>query len=490
MRRKQIWFVACVWAAAIAAVAILGRFGQGAIAGVLLLVAMIAALKNQRGLALAFFALFPILLTLNPVAFPLRGLGQVINRLSTFAVAISLIFASTRASGRTQLPLAMMIPYLGCAVVSSMQGYFPEISYFKLLNFAVFLMGIWIGSRNLDRSPLDLLTLRKFFFALSIFFIIGSLMLLPFPSICYFQNTRGLAAQFGAEAANAMFREQVSEGVSYFSGVTNQSQCLGPLLALVLWWMIGDMMLVERRLRKFHAAVILIGLGLMYLTRSRASLFAFVIGGMVFVGHALGHISLPHAVKRRIKKIALVGMVALGLLIVVLQIRGGLMTKWVRKTNESGDNRSLVEAVTESRQGLIEENLADFKNNNLLGCGFQVAYYHPYLYANHKGLILSAPIEKGLLPLMVLGETGVVGAVFFLIFLVSFYAGCGRKKLYMTMTMFSVLLASNIGEADFFSPGGIGGAKWVLAAIGGFVIDAHGIHFNRMNAQYSRRVMG
>lgn len=492
MRHKQIWFVACVWAAAIAAVAFMGRFGQGAIAGVLLLAAMIAALKNQRGFALACFALFPIILTLNPVAFPLRGLGQVINRLSTFAVAICLIFASTRASGRTQLPLAMLIPFLVFAVVSSMQGYFPEISYFKLINFTVFLLGIWIGSRNLDRSPLDLLTLRKFFFAISIFFIIGSLLTLPFPSICYLQNTKWLTAQFGTEAADAMFRERgASETVSFFCGVTNQSQCLGPLLALVLWWMIGDMMLVERRLKKFHAAVIFIGLGLMYLTRSRTALFAFAIGGMVFVGHALGHISLPQAVKRRVKQLAFSGVVALGLLLVIMQIRGGLMTKWVRKTNEGGeDKRSLVEAVTHSRQRLIDEDLADFKYNNLLGCGFQVAYFHPYLYANHKGLILSAPIEKGLLPLMVLGETGVVGAVFFLIFLVSFYAGCGRQKLYMTMTMFSVLLASNIGEADFFSPGGIGGAKWVLAAIGGFVIDAHVIHFNRMNAQYSRRVMG
>lgn len=491
MKHKVVWRSACVWAAVIALVAVAGRFASGAIAGVLFLIAVIAALKGNRGLALSFFALFPLILTLNPVAFQLAGVGQVINRLSTFLVAICLLFTASGVAGRNQLPLAMLFPFLGIATISSAQGYFPEISYFKLANFVVFLLGIWIGSRNLNRSPMDLLTMRKAFLAISIFVVVGSLLTLPFPSICYLQNTRELAAQFGAAAANEIFRERdAGADVSYFCGVTNQSQCLGPMLALVLWWMIGDMMLVERRLKKFHAAVIFIGLGLMYLTRSRTSLFAFAIGGMVFVGHALGHISLPQAVKHRIKQLAFSGVLVLGLLFVVLQIRGGLMTKWVRKTNEEGDNRSLVEAVTHSRQGLIDENLADFRYNKLLGCGFQVAYYHPYLYANHKGLILSAPIEKGLLPLMVLGETGVVGAFFFLIFLISFYAGCGRKKLYMTMTMFSVLLASNIGEADFFSPGGIGGAKWVLAAIGGFVIDAHVIHFNRMNEMYSQRVMG
>jgi hypothetical protein len=39
--------------------------------------------------------------------------------------------------------------------------------------------------------------------------------------------------------------------------------------------------------------------------------------------------------------------------------------------------------------------------------------------------------------------------------------------------MFTLLLISNMGEATFFSPGGIGSILWILTVIGGFVIDSY-----------------
>ena len=41
----------------------------------------------------------------------------------------------------------------------------------------------------------------------------------------------------------------------------------------------------------------------------------------------------------------------------------------------------------------------------------------------------------------------------------------------MSIVMFTVMLATNIGEATFFSPGGVGGIIWVLCIVGGFVLD-------------------
>ena len=93
------------------------------------------------------------------------------------------------------------------------------------------------------------------------------------------------------------------------------------------------------------------------------------------------------------------------------------------------------------------------------------------MYRKSNGLVLSASIEKGVLPTMVLGETGILGCITFAFFLITFYFTCNRKRLYVTATMFTLLLISNMGEATFFSPGGAGGVLWMLTVLGGFVID-------------------
>ena len=72
---------------------------------------------------------------------------------------------------------------------------------------------------------------------------------------------------------------------------------------------------------------------------------------------------------------------------------------------------------------------------------------------------------------MVLGETGVIGAVVFAIFLISFYTTSCSRRLYVTAALFAVLLATNMGEATFFSPGGGGGVLWTISIIGGYCID-------------------
>ena len=135
------------------------------------------------------------------------------------------------------------------------------------------------------------------------------------------------------------------------------------------------------------------------------------------------------------------------------------------------DQRSLSEAFTASRQGLIEMCMDDFKRRPLIGMGFQVAEYTQEYARGSKGLILSSPIEKGVIPIMILGETGIVGAIVFVVFLISFYFGCVNRRLFLTIMMMTVLLALNMGEATFFSPGGIGGPQWIICMVGGYTLD-------------------
>lgn len=100
-------------------------------------------------------------------------------------------------------------------------------------------------------------------------------------------------------------------------------------------------------------------------------------------------------------------------------------------------------------------------------------------YTAKEGLVLSALIEKGLLPLMVLGETGIIGAIVFFIYLVVFYSTCVKKRYFCCLCLMTAFLISNMAEATYFSPGGNGGILWVFCAGGGFIIDMYVLNHER-----------
>ena len=169
---------------------------------------------------------------------------------------------------------------------------------------------------------------------------------------------------------------------------------------------------------------------------------------------------------------AALGVLALLAVSIIGEIHSGTITRWLRKQQDTAsDDRNLGAAITESRQGLIAENMRDFRRNRLLGSGFQVAHYTRERFNAGRATLFSASVEKGLLPLMILGETGILGACAFSLFLFVFYLTCRRKKYTATATLFTVYLSTNMAEATFFAPSGGGGTLWILMVVGGFVID-------------------
>ena len=180
------------------------------------------------------------------------------------------------------------------------------------------------------------------------------------------------------------------------------------------------------------------------------------------------------------------GLAVLFVVAIGLQIQGGVMSRWIRKTDSSEeDRRSLGEALTSSRMGLMEYSLWEFRRKPLFGSGFQVAEYTKEKVQG-KGLVISASIEKGVLPVMVLGETGILGAICFFFFLLSFYYTCSQRQYFVTITMFTVFLVTNMGEATFFSPGGGGGIGWMICVVGGFTIDTLLLFRRSIEAQWAQ----
>lgn len=456
------------------------KYTKGGGAALLAIAAFVCAVSGRVGWALIAYILFPFMVVMNPYVLPKSGATGMILRVATLTTTVGLLISSVSRNGRHSIPIGAIWLYLGVAALSSMNGYYPEVSYLKLVNCAILFVGLQIGFRNMEWRPDDVMTVRKFLLVLVAFLIFGSVALaVLMPGAAYITSVKLVLEEEGLEAANAAIRSNT--GVPLFAGLTNQSQCLATLLPCSMAWLVCDMFFVEKRISLFHMLTLTMGLPMIYMTRSRSAFLTSSVAVFIIYFYCLGKINIRMSVKRKIRSAMILAGIGIIILMAFLEVRNHSISKWLRKTEDvAGDARDFTEAFTASRQGAVESNLADFKVNPVFGTGFQVTYGMKYAFKGSKGMILSAPIEKSILPLMVLGETGVVGFAAFLIFLGTFYWTCVRKRYYCTLTLMTVFLTTNMAEATFFSPGGAGGALWVICVGGGFIIDTIVLYHRRL----------
>lgn len=446
------------------------RFTMGFLAILVAIAGVFAALANRRGMALSIYLLLPFVVTINPMILPGSAALGLSARLGGVLMVLSMMLASTRIGGTQKLPLGTIALVLICAVFSSVTGYFPTISYLKVLNCIIFFLGIYYGTKNIHHNPTDVYLLRLVFFTFSMIVILGSLATLPFPSVAYYTSAKIIMANYGADAAADYIKTH--EGMNLFTGILNHSQFLAPMTGCVVGWLFCDMLVVERRVRWLHAIMIGVAPFFLYMTRSRAGLLALVVVFVMVFFYCMPRLHLSSSLKGRLQGF-LIGGIALMLLGAgIAEIRSHSISRWLRKTEDvRGDSRSMTEAVTASRMGKMEESMRDFKKNPIFGTGFQVTESHKMEYKLGQITLLSAPLERGFIFTAILGEMGIVGIIVFLFFLVSFWHGCARKGYFVTWTLFVVYLSTNFAEMTFFSPGGGGGIMWLITVVGGFVID-------------------
>ena len=460
---------------------LLCRFTHGYFGVVMTLMGVMCAAADKLGWALVYFVIMPFFVVMNPMVLPKETSEFAYSlRFGPLLMGLVLALRGMARQGHHRLPFIYMAPFLVVAVFSFFDSWAPMISFMKWVNFVIFLVGMWFGTQNLQYRVRDVFILRSFFLALACVLVFGSILLIPFPAISYATSLGYALREGGVELATEVFKNMQMEEAAYalFCGITNHSQAFAPVLVCVFGWVVCDMLFVERRFRWLHVLLIIAIFPLLYMTRSRVALVSILFTLFIINFYVVRRIVLPDEIKVKLNQGLLLGVLLLGIGAAVMQMRGGMLSQWVRKTNDvQYDKRTLVDALTSSRMGLMEQSMREFRRNPLVGSGFQVAEYTRDLVKASRGkFIISASIEKGLLPVMVLGETGIFGAVAFAIFLLMFYSTCAKRQYYVTITMFSILLVTNMGEATFFSPGGIGGILWMVCVVGGFTIDTVILH--------------
>ena len=457
------------------------RVTMGGAAVMVALMGAVFAIQRKAGLLAACYVFFPMLAIFNRVVIGMSSVTLMTARIGNLFMIAAMLLTGAGFSGRVRekLPISILFAYCLIACISSIDGWMPLISYLKLAQFVVFLSGLLFVTRILQQSDKGLYQLRCVFMAIALIFLLGSIVTYRIPSLGFSMQIAG-AAVYGKDLTGA----ELTQGgrMLLFNGMTNHSQALAPVVSMMAAWVLCDMLLVERKFTWLHGLNLLTVPILLYISRSRGGLLELVTVLVTVMFVCVPRARLVAVVRNKLTQLMIVAVAVLVVMAMVAQVRNQALSKWIRKTEDvSGDKRSLKDAFTGSRQALIQYNLSDFKLNPIFGKGFQVMRGMEQAYRAHLITWYSAAVEKGVTPCVVLGETGILGAMVFLVFLFVFYGTCLKRRYLTTLTMFTCFMVANLADSTFFSPGGGGGFFWIASCVGGFGIDlisirqSHGI---------------
>ena len=246
-----------------------------------------------------------------------------------------------------------------------------------------------------------------------------------------------------------------------FQGWLNQPQAFGLFLAPTVVLFAG-LALFERVWTRPNLALALLAAVELFATLSRNGLLAAMLGAIV--GIAINLRRDPR------KWLPLASFMAIGLVAALLMpstqaYLGGLVRK------DSADAIAapvdIGESFTATRGLLIEEGLRNFASSPLAGIGFGVAADPTAINVRRDpyfGLPVSASIEKGVVWIAALEETGVIGALFIVALLVELFAGALRQNITTGLAVTTAALMTNNGEATLFSFNGHGLFLWLMIA--------------------------
>ena len=448
-----------------------------------ILVTMVAAMHFTKGIGFAiiipiaflsltkdrpedvFFYVTAIVSTMvaNP-RIATKGVVFFMEQRATLLLFGALLAAKAMGGKRSPIikPFMGMLVYLFYMAIISSAGWSPLISYLKLFLFT-FAYFAYFGAANAAAiHPRENITsVRSVILSIAIFFLIGSVALIPFPGL--------------GQMDPSMFKDDPSAHFSsLFMGMTNHSQCLGPLVSALAVLLFTDLIFGVRRLSKLYILLLACCPILIWKTSSRTALGTF-LAGMMFASYFF--MKARWVGRRwRDKVVSSMWLVAIALSVAVAcsgsmrQSAANFIQKRLIDDQTAVDDFSM-ETLTSSRMWLVKSALANFKESPIFGNGFQVSKEMSYRRNDSRVSILSAPIEKGVWVTAVLEEGGIIGFIIFVTFLLNVLSKMIKYKAYITASVFFVTIVSNFGEFSFFSSSYLGGFLWAMV-FAGIVLDS------------------
>lgn len=245
---------------------------------------------------------------------------------------------------------------------------------------------------------------------------------------------------------------------SGFQGVLNHPQAFGPTMALLAAWA-GSVVLILKRPHWALTICFWASSVLVIMSEARTAGLAVLLGVLlaVFVAPVLTKRSiismLPGLRNYRIHL-----MVVFGLVLVLASgtaFTGRIEQYLVKRSDAS----SLVDAYEASRGKLIDRMVGNIIDHPWAGIGFGIGSFPENMEIERDsifGLPVSAAVEKGVLPIAVVEEVGLLGFLGVLLWLSMLIMRAARGSGFAALSVLLVVLLLNFGEAVLFSPGGLG----------------------------------
>lgn len=358
----------------------------------------------------------------------------------------------------TKRPELLRLPHLNalllfgavCVILAPINGYFTMVAVMKATLFTYGAYIILIGT-ELNRSRMSDLTV--WFTAIIIFISAVSYLSIPL----------GISHVFRGELLLS------SMGVGGLSGITTHQQALGSFASIsaVFCFALG----VFSKLPKRWLFILLFFsfLPILIMTQSRTAVASLILSLLFIIAAA------PFILKGRkavFNKFRPMKWIAGGCILVFLGFftdfaSGGRIADRIMDFALKGLAGRVytveVEDLTATRMGLIEQSWRVFLDSPLTGLNFGTST-SPYFIQNASAF--SAPTEKGFIPTAVLEEIGIIGAVFFIVFLFLLFRKLVQDENIIGFGVLAGFLIQNLGEMMFFSFGGAGLFSWSIVGAG------------------------
>lgn len=244
-----------------------------------------------------------------------------------------------------------------------------------------------------------------------------------------------------------------------FQGLINQPQAFGLLVALVGAITLGRL-LGEKKPSWWMVALGILCLMLILLSETRTAGVSFVLGlasaaiALPIITNRKPQLALPGLKSRRLYLLAFVAVMS-------ILISGTAFTSIVSNFVAKGGRAEvsgLVQAYDQSRGFIMDAMIDNIQSDPLVGIGFGVPS-DPFSLNIQRDPIFDLPIgasiEKGVMPLALLEELGVIGFCLFVAWFWMIVRSAARAGIVaLSVTLTGLLI--NLGESIFFSPSGMG----------------------------------
>lgn len=414
--------------------------------------------KNKTGLLFWCILATTVLTLTNDNIAPKGSIFSIANRLIYILVGgvMGLQVVGQRTL-KLMTPLLAILPYLAYMAIVSSVGWQPVISYLKLTLFTIVFFAFYsVGNAATERANLGAAQLRSIFLCFAIFLIVGSVCLIPFPAISLLRAEKFFLL-YGYYPEGALF-----------TGITLQSQALGPIVAVVSVMLLTDLLFSVKKWDKLYLLLLLLSPILIYKTGSRTAMGAY-IAGLFFVTLAFMH-ARGVGVRRKGKALSALFVIGIlgGIAFMATPSMRESAVQFIFKSRgaEVAKESQTYENLVSSRQFLIDRAMGNFHESPWIGNGFQVSEIQKDMRVSSWKQLLTAPIEKGVWVVAVLEEGGIFGMVIFCLFLlIAFYCLLSRQAFIGAAVLF-VFIVSNFGEFTFFSMSSLGGLFWSMVFLG------------------------